>query len=42
LIFPAFLAFLGVAVPFLQLLKLCTVALAILYVLFGPAPPQPF
>lgn len=41
---PLFLSVLGVSVGgnVLELLKICSAAIAILYVIFGPAPPAPF
>lgn len=43
-IFPMFLEVLGVnpVNALLMLIKACTAAIAILYVLFGPPPPSPF
>jgi hypothetical protein len=43
-IFPLFLAVLEVhiSVALIQLLKVCSAAVAILYVLFGPVPPYPW
>lgn len=44
LVFPLFLSVVGLALPsdLLALLKLCTAAIAVVYVLFGPSPPTPF
>jgi hypothetical protein len=42
LLFPAFLAFVGVSLPFLALLKICTQVLAVAYVLYPSQPPMPF
>jgi membrane-anchored glycerophosphoryl diester phosphodiesterase (GDPDase) len=41
---PLFLDVIGVAVSgnVLQLLKICSAAIAILYVIFGKEPPYPF
>lgn len=43
-IFPMFLDVLGVSPvnSLLVLIRACTAAIAILYVLFGPDPPTPF
>jgi hypothetical protein len=43
-VFPLFLTVLGVPVSaaLLELMKVVTAAIAILYVLFGPPPPRPF
>lgn len=42
--FPLFLGVLNVAMPanLMQLMRVVTAALAILYVLFGPSPRAPF
>lgn len=43
-ILPLFLSVIGLAPPgdLLQLVKICLAFIAVLYVLFGPAPPAPF
>lgn len=43
-IFPLFLSVIGVSIPgnLLELVKVCTAAIAIIYVLFGDSPPMPF
>jgi hypothetical protein len=43
-VFPLFLAVLKVNVEgsLIELMRVVTAAIAILYVLFGPAPPMPF
>ena len=43
-VFPLFLSVVGVhpAGNLLELMRVVTAAIAILYVLFGPAPPMPF
>jgi len=43
-VFPLFLSVLGANIQgnLLELMKVCTAAIAILYVIFGPEPPMPF
>ena len=43
-VFPLFLSVVSapIAGNLLQLIKICTAAIAILYVFFGPTPPTPF
>lgn len=44
LVFPLFLTVIGIPLDnaLIQLMRICTAAIAIVYVLFGPAPPSPF
>jgi hypothetical protein len=44
LVFPLFLQVIGVPIggALIELMRICTAAIALLYVLFGPAPPVPF
>lgn len=44
LAFPLFLEVIGVTTggSLLQLMKVLTAAIAVIYVFFGPAPPKPF
>jgi hypothetical protein len=43
-IFPLFISIIGVPVSgaLMQLIRIVTAAIALLYALFGPAPPMPF
>jgi len=44
LIFPLFLSVIGFSMPgnLIALLKICVACIAVIYVLFGPAPPSPW
>jgi hypothetical protein len=44
LVFPLFLEVIGINIggAMMQLMRICSAAIAILYVVFGPVPPYPW